>query len=281
MSEETPSGIHILDASGHVLQGNLKDRKAGRQRARELSSCGSPVYLVDPGFRRRVTPYVAGYQADDRADAGAPDTRVTREWESSDTDTPAATDTTTFDRPSTGAVEPTGALPELLRPGLDLVIVGINPGAESARAGHYYWSSNNDFWGLLPESGLVGRVVQRGDDRMLLDRGIGLTDVVRTRTESDSTKVSRREIRDAARDFEHRIVVAAPRIVCFNGGVKPFDVLFPGARDGWGRQAVQIAGTDAEVWVMPSTSGAARGSYHHTRRVLRELTLALGPRTPC
>lgn len=276
MSGLTPTGIHILDADGHVLQGNLKDRKAGRQRARELSSGGSPAYLVDPGFRRRVTPYVDGYQADDPTDAGALDTRVTREWKSSDTDTPAATDTTMSDRPSTGAVEPAGALPELLRPGLDLVIVGINPGAESARAGSYYRSSNNDFWALVSESGVAGGTLKRGDDQVLLNRGIGLTDVVRTRAESDSTKVSRDEIRDAACDFERRIAAAAPRIVCFNGGGKPFDVLFPGARDGWGPQAVQIGDAAAEVWVMPSTSGAARGSHDETRRVLRELAQALG-----
>ena len=275
MSGLTPTGIHILDADGHVLRNDLRNRKYGRRRARELSG-GSPVYLVDPGFRRRVTPCVDGYQADGAADVGVPDTRVTREVGSSDTDTRAATDTTSFERPSTGAVEPAGALPELLRPGLDLVIVGINPGAESARAGHYYWSRRNDFWDLVSESGLAGGTVERGDDQVLLDRGIGLTDVVRTRAESDSTKVSRHEIRDGARDFARRIADASPRIVCFNGGRKPFDVLFPGARDGWGQQAVQIADADAEVWVMPSTSGAARGSHDETLRVLRELAQALG-----
>ena len=256
---------------------NLKDRTHGRRRARARSRNGKRVWLVDPEFDPPVTPYVNGRQEDDsRTEESTPDTSVPHAAESSDTDTPTAPDSTSVLTGSSDGEEPAGALPELLRPGLDLVIVGVNPGAESARAGHYYWSSNNDFWALLSESGVAGGTVKRGDDQVLLNRGIGLTDVVRTRAESDSKKVSPCEIRDAVADFDRRIAAAAPRRVCFNGGKKPFDVLFPGLRDGWEPQAVQIGDADAEVWVMPSTSGAARGSHHETRRVLRELAEALG-----
>lgn len=285
MSGLTPTGIHILDADGHVLQNDLRDRKYGRGRARELSSDGSRVYLVDPEFDPRVTPYVDGCQAGDFAIASIPSIGVTRAAESSVTDAPISSDTTLPPRTSSDEAEPAGALPELLRPGLDLVIVGLNPGAESARVGHYYWSRRNDFWTMLSESGLAGGVVDRGDDQLLLDRGIGLTDVVRTRAESDSTKIRPPEIRHAARDFEHRIADAGPRRVCFNGEKHfkwVFRVLCPRFRrlpDSWGLQPVRIA--SAEVWLMPSTSRRNKKHYHHhTRRVLRELAQALGRTAP-
>jgi len=40
-------------------------------------------------------------------------------------------------------VETPRTLPDLLRPGLDLVFVGINPGETSARRGHYYANPGN------------------------------------------------------------------------------------------------------------------------------------------
>ncbi|MEI6665601.1 MAG: uracil-DNA glycosylase family protein, partial [Chloroflexota bacterium] len=54
-------------------------------------------------------------------------------------------------------------LPDLLRPGLDLVFVGINPGEESARRGHYYAHPGNAFWPALSASGLTTRPVTTED----------------------------------------------------------------------------------------------------------------------
>ena len=155
-------------------------------------------------------------------------------------------------------------LPDLLRPGLDLVFVGINPGARSAQLGHYYGHRGNAFWRVLSASALVDGEVGPTDDRLLLDGcGIGFTDV---------------ELRASASAFERRIAYAAPRAVCFTT-TRAFDVLFPHVRASgtWGRQPVDIAG--AEVWVMPSTSGRAAGYREEGRRVLEELACALGRKT--
>ena len=46
-------------------------------------------------------------------------------------------------------------LPDELRPGLDLVFVGINPGIASATRGHHYAGPGNHFWPLLYEAGFV------------------------------------------------------------------------------------------------------------------------------
>ena len=181
--------------------------------------------------------------------------------------------------PSTEAPPVAGArvrtLPDLLRPGLDLVFVGINPGERSAQLGHYYGHRGNAFWRVLSESDLAGRDVGPDDDRALLDRcGIGFTDVVK-RVVTDSTRVTDTELRAARPAFERRIAFASPRAVCFTT-TRAFDVLFPRVRASgtWGRQPVRIA--DAEVWVMPSTSGRAAGYREEGRRVLAEIACALG-----
>lgn len=183
--------------------------------------------------------------------------------------------------PPTSTLEPAGraegvrTLPDLLRPGLDLVFVGINPGERSAQLGHYYGHRGNAFWRVLSDSGLAGGEVAPADDRTLLDRcGIGFTDVVK-RVVTDSTRVTDAELRAATPAFERRIAFASPRAVCFTT-TRAFDVLFPRVRapGTWGRQPVRIAG--AEVWVMPSTSGRAAGYRKEGQRVLAELACALG-----
>lgn len=164
-------------------------------------------------------------------------------------------------------------LPDLLRPGLDVVFVGINPGAASARAGHYYAQRGNGFWHALSSSGLVPEPMTHLDDERLLDAGIGFTDVSK-RVETDSTKLSDTELREAAAAFFERICGARPRFVCFTGA-RHFDVLFPGVRQshGWGAQPASLEG--AAVWVMPSTSGRAAAFRAEGERVLRALASAL------
>ena len=177
--------------------------------------------------------------------------------------------------PAAGGIR---TLPDLLRPGLDLVFVGINPGERSAQLGHYYGHRGNAFWRALSESSLVASEVGSGDDRSLLDCGIGFTDVVK-RVVTDSTRVTDAELRAAGPAFERRIAFASPRAVCFTT-TRAFDVLFPRVRAArtWGRQPVAIA--RADVWVMPSTSGRAAGYHGEGRRVLGELACALGRGEP-
>ncbi|HJM89544.1 MAG TPA: mismatch-specific DNA-glycosylase [Dehalococcoidia bacterium] len=166
-------------------------------------------------------------------------------------------------------------LPDLLQPGLDLVFVGINPGEQSARAGHYYDHRGNVFWRSISGSGLAGRELGPADDHLLPDEcAIGFTDVVK-RVVTDSTAVTSDELRAAAPTFLERIAAADPRVVCFTS-TRAFESLFPGVRraEHWGRQPVTIA--DAEVWVMPSTSGRAAKWHDRGRAVLAELSAHLG-----
>jgi double-stranded uracil-DNA glycosylase len=165
-------------------------------------------------------------------------------------------------------------LPDLLRPGLALVFVGINPGERSAARGHYYAHPGNGFWPSLSASPLVDRPVTFEDDRRLpLELGIGLTDVVK-RVISDSQQVTNDELRLAVPSLRARIAYASPRAVCFTT-TRGFEACFPGAwrAGGWGAQGVTLEG--AAVWVMPSPSGRAIAHRSHVGRVLAELGASL------
>lgn len=143
-------------------------------------------------------------------------------------------------------------LPDYLRPGLDLVMVGINPGMKSAAARHHYAGPGNHFWPLLQESGLVAEPLSFGDDARVLEWGIGLTNVV-SRASPSITDLSLDEMRAGARVLRRKLLRYAPRVVCFNG--KRIYEVFAGHACDLGLQPERIGA--AQVYVMPSTSARA------------------------
>lgn len=140
-------------------------------------------------------------------------------------------------------------LADYLAPGLDLVIVGYNPGERSARLGHYYAGINNLFWPLLFDSGLVSRPLTFADDASILEHGIGLTDLVK-RWSRSSADLQPQEIRDGAEEVRRKLLACQPRVACFNGkGV--FERIFHRPCQ-LGPQPERIGET--ATFVVPSTS---------------------------
>src|SRR5262245_57561636 len=104
-----------------------------------------------------------------------------------------------------------GPLPDLVRPGLEILFVGINPGLKSARVGHYYAGPGNLFWRCLHESGLVPVRLRPEEDRRLLEYGIGITDCV-SRPSRSASEVTRAEFECAAPILEAKIRSLSPRV---------------------------------------------------------------------
>jgi len=142
-------------------------------------------------------------------------------------------------------------LPDLLAPGLRLVLCGSAAGAVSAARGMPYAGPGNRFWRTLHEVGLTPE--RLGPDRAveLLDHGIGLTDLCKTASGADSTLP-----RDA--DDVERLRAALeryrPGVVAFVGK-RAAQVAFADRGVATGRQPRAFAGV--ETWVLPSTSGLA------------------------
>jgi TDG/mug DNA glycosylase family protein len=159
------------------------------------------------------------------------------------------------------------SLPDYLQPGLDLVVVGFNPGERSAILGHYYAGRGNLFWPLLYEAGLLPEALTYAEDARILEFGIGLTDLVK-RPSRSSGDLSRAETRAGAMTLAGKLRFYSPRVVCFNGkGVyaryKHSPTVTIGPQDDTIGQS--------RVFVVPSTSGrngrftrAEKAAYFHT-----------------
>jgi len=144
------------------------------------------------------------------------------------------------------------ALPDFLRPGLELVIVGINPGLRSAAAGHHYAGPGNHFWPLLYESRIVAEPLTFAQDARVLEWGVGLTNIV-ARPSASISDLSLDELRSGARVLRVKLLRYEPRVVCFNG--KRIYEVFAGHACELGEQSDTVG--VSRVYVMPSTSARA------------------------
>jgi double-stranded uracil-DNA glycosylase len=151
---------------------------------------------------------------------------------------------------------PLPPLPDYLAPGLDIVFVGINPGEQSARAGHYYANPRNPFWRLLHRAGLTPRQLRPDEDRLLLTFGCGLTDIVK-RPSRGLADLASADFRRGQPILEGKLLRFRPRIVCFNSKTGFVNFFGAGIFRRFGRQEVIIGAS--RVFVLPSTSPANAG----------------------
>ena len=144
------------------------------------------------------------------------------------------------------------ALPDYLRPGLDVVFVGINPGRHSAARGHHYAGPGNHFWPLLYESGLVPEPLTYKEDWRCPDFGIGLTNLV-ARPSPTMDDLSLQEMQAGVEPLRQKVLRCQPRVVCFNG--KRIFEVFAGHRLPAARLGLQPERVGrSRLFVMPSTS---------------------------
>jgi TDG/mug DNA glycosylase family protein len=91
-------------------------------------------------------------------------------------------------------------VPDLVGPGLKLLFVGINPGLWTAATSTHFAHPGNRFYPALRLAGVIERDIDRGtgmsdaDRRHLIDRGIGITNVV-ARATSKASELSVEELR--------------------------------------------------------------------------------------
>jgi len=141
-------------------------------------------------------------------------------------------------------------LPDYLRKGMKLVIVGCNPSESSVRAGHYYAGRGNQFWPMLFESGVVPEPFDYPDDRRIIEFGIGLTDLVKRPTKGIE-ELTREDFAEGRFVLSQKLEEFAPRVVAFNG--KTVYDQFAQRKCKYGLQKQLLYG--AQVYVLPSTSG--------------------------
>ena len=163
-------------------------------------------------------------------------------------------------------------MPDVIRPGLQVLFVGINPSLYSGAVGHHFARPGNRFWRVLHAAGFTDRVVSPYDERILLARRIGVTNLVNRATAS-ADELDAAQLRRGARRIAAKVRRYRPRVVAFVG-MGAFRNAFGRPRATGGRQPEDIAG--AEVWVLPNPSGRTAGyQMPALTRAYRELRRSL------
>jgi double-stranded uracil-DNA glycosylase len=148
-------------------------------------------------------------------------------------------------------------LHDLLDRSLQVVLCGTAAGTASAAAAAYYAHKQNKFWKILHETRLTPELLQPHQYRDLLGYRIGLTDLVKTHAGMDH-QIPLSELAETARARLHRSIVACrPKFLAFTS--KTAGQRFLGGKRDYGEQIELIA--DTRIWILPSTSGAANGSW--------------------
>ncbi len=174
-------------------------------------------------------------------------------------------------------------LEDRLRPGLDVLLVGINPGVQSALTGHHFAGFSNRFWKLLFESGLVPEPITHEDDARLPEFGLGVTNLV-ARPSPGIDDLKPAEYIAGWQALERKIRRIRPRIVALVGvtlyrALLPSLVTDPDVRkDPRGRVPGLLPVTihGARVFVLPNPSGRnANYTYEEMLAAFRQLREAI------
>ena len=143
------------------------------------------------------------------------------------------------------------AVPDVLAPGLRLVLVGINPGRVSAAAAAHFANPRNDFWRLLHASGLTPRELAPDEQHDLLRFGIGVTNAA-LRTTPGSGDLRAGDFVGSADRLGEIAATLRPAVMAFVGK-EAYRGAF-GERPLLGEQARRLGAT--VLYVVPSTSPA-------------------------
>jgi TDG/mug DNA glycosylase family protein len=147
-------------------------------------------------------------------------------------------------------------LQDLLQAQLRVVLCGTAASTVSAAAGAYYANKQNKFWKILYETKLTPEPLQPHQYRELLRHGIGLTDLVKTHFGMDH-QIPLSSLDDPRTRLSVSITAFRPNFLAFTS--KTAGQKFFGGHRDYGEQTERIGET--RVWILPSTSGAANGSW--------------------
>src|SRR6202521_1279388 len=101
-------------------------------------------------------------------------------------------------------------VPDVIAPGLQVLFCGINPGLYTAAVGHHFGGPGNRFWPALHASGFTDRLLAPHEQHVLLERGLGITNVV-ARTTARADELERGELVEGGRRLVAKVKRFEPR----------------------------------------------------------------------
>lgn len=141
-------------------------------------------------------------------------------------------------------------LPDVIAPGLGVLFCGINPGLYSAAVSCHFARPGNRFWKALNGSGFTPRRLEPWEQKVLIDYGCGLTNLVDRATTSakdldvEDLVIGRRRLIQKVRRYEPRFVAIL--------GLGAFRTAFQ-TKASLGPQPDVIG--HSRLWVLPNPSG--------------------------
>jgi double-stranded uracil-DNA glycosylase len=142
-------------------------------------------------------------------------------------------------------------LPDLVGPGLRLLLVGINPSLWSGWSGYHFGRPSNRLWQTLHEAGLTPRRLRPEDTGDLLAAGIGITNLV-PRATARADELADDELRAGLPRLRTVVARWQPPYVAVLG-VTAYRVAFRRPKATVGPQPDNLEG--AALWVLPNPSG--------------------------
>jgi len=174
-----------------------------------------------------------------------------------------------------------GTLPDLIGPGIRLLLVGINPGLQTIAVQAHFGRRGNRFYPALFHGGIVDRSIDASagfdpDDRAhLIARGVGITSLVPTATRR-ADELSADELRAGAVRLAGIAARFRPAAVAMLG-ITAYRVAFDRRHAVVGRQPEPLGGS--QLWVVPNPSGLnAHSSLADLSAAYREVAVAAGIR---
>ncbi|MFD4992537.1 G/U mismatch-specific DNA glycosylase [Cellulosimicrobium cellulans] len=160
-----------------------------------------------------------------------------------------------------------------LRPDLDVLFCGINPGLYSAAVGLPFANPGTRYWKAMHEAGFTDRVLGPWERDAFLDAGLGMTNIVRRAT-ARADELTPEEVVAGGRRLVETGESYRPRWVAVLG-LGAYRTAFADRRAAAGLLERRIG--PARAWLLPNPSGL---NAHHTAATLgaayAELRLAAG-----
>ena len=170
-------------------------------------------------------------------------------------------------------------VPDLVGPGLRLLFVGINPGLWTAATQTHFAHPGNRFYPALLAAGIIDRPIDRGtamtdeDRRHLMERGIGITNVVHRAT-AKASELTTAELREGGALLCEFVAEHRPGVVAV-AGITAYRTAFGLPKAQMGEQPEPFEA--ARLFVVPNPSGLnAHETVDTLAAAYREPALAAG-----
>src|SRR6266480_4832443 len=153
---------------------------------------------------------------------------------------------------------------DVIATGLRVLFCGINPGLYSGATGHHFARPGNRFWPVLQRAGFTDRVLAPWEERKLLVRGYGITNLV-ARATAAAAELTADEFIAGARRLERKVKRFQPRWVAVVG-IGAYRMAFGRPSAVIGPQPERLG--PARLWLLPQPSGL------NANHQMPELTIA-------